>query len=68
MVYQIVLKDGEVLNCWTENIENVVEMMFKHDLYVVQESKYPDKVTYLLPEMVSHYRFPKDEKGVLKPV
>jgi hypothetical protein len=68
MVYQIVLVDGTEINGWTKNVESVVEMMFKHNIYIIQENDFPDKVTYIMPERVSHYRFPKNALGVAKPI
>lgn len=68
MIYDIVLKDGQELNCWTENIENVIEMMFKHSIFIVRENEHPDKATYIMPEQVSHYRFPVNNIDVGEPV
>jgi hypothetical protein len=68
MVYQIVLVDGKEINGWTDSAEFVAEMMMKYNIYIIQENDYPDKVTYIMPERVSHYRFPKNALGVAKPI
>ncbi len=68
MVYHIILKSGTVIEAWGENIEKIVEMMICHDLIIIKENSYPNMVTYILPEDVSHYRFPANMEGVAEPV
>lgn len=67
MIYEIVLVDGSVLECWTKSIDSILEMMFKDDIFIVQENGFSDKVTYLMPSKVSHYRFPSKADGVGTP-
>lgn len=67
MIYEIVLIDGTVLNCWTRDIGEILEMMLKDDIFIVQENEYPNKTTYLMPNRVSHYRFSKEMNGVAEP-
>jgi len=66
--YDIILKSGTVIEAWGENIEKIVEMMICHDLIIIQENSYPNMVTYILSEDVSHYRFPANMEGVAEPV
>ncbi|MGG3986987.1 hypothetical protein [Bacillus smithii] len=67
MIYEIVLIDGTVLKCWAKNIDEILEMVLRDDIFVVQENGYPDKTTYIMPDRVSHYRFPKNMNGVAEP-
>lgn len=67
MIYEIVLVDGKVLKCWTQNVDEIVEMMSKDDIFIVQENDFPGKVTYLMPNRVSHYRFPNKVDGIAVP-
>lgn len=67
MLYEIVLLDGTVLKCWTEDYEGIIEMMFKDSIFIVQENEHPNMVTYIMPERVSHYRFPCDDINVAEP-
>lgn len=67
MIYEIVLVDGEVLSCWVKNLNEIVEMMVKDDIFIVQENGYPDKTTYVMRDRVSHYRIPKKMEGVAEP-
>ncbi|MEB5480767.1 hypothetical protein P8825_14460 [Shouchella clausii] len=67
MKYQIVLTNGSTLECWGNSIESIIEMMLKDGLFVVQESQQPQKITYILPEKVSYFRFGKDVDGVAEP-
>jgi hypothetical protein len=67
MIYEIILVDGTVLKCWTDSVEGIVKMMFRDNIYIVRENEHPELTTYILPERVSHYRFPKDFDGVVKP-
>lgn len=64
MIYEMVLNNGKVLKCYAENIENILEMILKHDIYIVQENEYSNKVSYVLPENVSHFRFNKNDSKV----
>ena len=69
MVYDIVLKNGQEVVAYTSNgIEAVIEMMSLHSIYIVKENEFPEKVTYILPDQVSHFRFPKDGVNVAQPV
>jgi hypothetical protein len=69
MVYDIVLKNGQEVVAYTSNgIDSVLEMMFRHGIFIIKENSFPEKVTYILPDQVSHFRFPKDGIGVAKPV
>jgi hypothetical protein len=64
MIYEMVLNNGKALKCYAENMENILEMIFRHDIYVVQENEHPNKVSYVLPENVSHFRFNKNDSKV----
>ena len=68
MVYTIVLKDGQELECCADNADEVVEMQLDHSIFVVKENKTPDHVTYILREDVSHLRLPKTGKNVAQPI
>ncbi len=68
MIYHIVLKNGDVIEAWGEDMEKIAEMIILHDLIIVQENKYPAMTTYILRENVSHYRFPANMEGVAEPV
>ena len=68
MVYTIVLKNGQELECCAVNADEVVKMQFDHSIFVVQENKTPEHATYVLREDVSHLRFPKKGKNVAQPI
>lgn len=67
MIYQIVLKDNQVIDAFGKDMDEILDMILNHDIIIVPENKYPDHVTYILKEDVLYYRFPKDYKGVAKP-
>lgn len=68
MVYQIILKNKQIVNAWGENMYTILEMMIEHDIIAVCENEFPNMTTYILREDISHYRFPSEYKGVVKPV
>lgn len=68
MLYDIVLKDGAEIVCHSKNYEEVLRMLVEHSIFIVQENSHPEKTTYIMRERISHLRFPKDNKEVVKPV
>lgn len=68
VIYEIILKDGNVVKGFAQDSEDILEMMLKHDIYIVAENNHLDKVTYIMPDKVSYFRFPKDGKSVAKPI
>jgi len=68
MTYEIVLKSGTVVICFAKDFENVVEMIFKHDIFIVAENSRPNYSTYIRKEDVDYFRFPMDAKEIAKPV
>lgn len=68
MLYEIILNNGEVLKCWTDDITEILEMMVvPDDIFIVKENGFPNMVSYIMPEKVSHFRFPKEHKEVAIP-
>ena len=68
MIYEIVLKDGNIVKGFARDSQDVLEMMLKHDIYIIKENSYPEMITYIMPEKVSYFRFPNDGKSVVQPV
>jgi len=67
MIYEIVLVNGTVLKCWAKNVGEILDMMCRDDVFIVQENAHIDYTTYIMPDKVSHYRFPKGMEGVAEP-
>ncbi|MFS0905843.1 hypothetical protein AB3N02_22730 [Priestia aryabhattai] len=65
--YDIILVNGEVLHCVSDDIDSIVEMMVVDDIFIIQENAFPGHTTYIMPEQVSRFVFPKDTKGVAQP-
>lgn len=68
MVYEIVLNDGRVVRGFARDSDDILDMMLRHDIYIIQENSHPEMTTYILPDKVSHFRFPSDGKSVVRPV
>jgi hypothetical protein len=62
MNYVLVLTNGKELNCLTDSHERLMEMLFKHNIYIVQENTHPLESTYVMPENVSHVRVQGKDK------
>lgn len=67
MIYQIVLKSGQELDCIYSSLDNILDMICKHDIYLVQENIHSDFVSYINKEDVSYFRFPTT-KHLFEPV
>ncbi|RKJ53632.1 hypothetical protein D7X33_31130 [Butyricicoccus sp. 1XD8-22] len=68
MIYEIVLKSGTVVKCFAENLDNVLEMMLRHDIYIVAENSHPKYSSYIKPDDVDYLRFPLDSEYTTRPV
>lgn len=67
MIYEIVMKDGEVIKCWTTSFEEIIKMIYEDNIYIVKENANPEQVSIIMPERVSRFRFPKDGKDIPAP-
>lgn len=69
MIYEIILNNGKVLKCWTDDVYGVLRMMARpDDIFIVKENEYPYMVSYIMPDKVSYFRFPKGYDSVAEPV
>lgn len=68
MVYQIILKSGQEVEAFGKDMDEILDMMLRHDIIIVPENKYPGRVAYILRDDISYYRFPKNYDGVAEPV
>jgi hypothetical protein len=62
MEYTLVLTNGKELDCRTDSHDRLMEMLFKHNIYIVQENSHPLESTYVMPENVSHVRVKGKDK------
>lgn len=61
MVYQIILNNGNVINCFSEDIHSFHKIISMEDnFYIVEENEQPKMTTYILKENVSHFRVPNE--------
>lgn len=56
MKYTVVLNNGKELECLTDKHDNLMDMLFQHNIFIVQENDFPLESTYIMPKDVSHVR------------
>ena len=68
MIYELILNNGNVIVCYTNNrVEDLLEMLLLHDICVVRENSEVGKTSYIPRKDVSYFRL-QDKYNAVTPL